>query len=66
MGVQPTVDNLEYIVLSVHVAALELSTWWGRVLFTTRPEIAVRAPCLHTVVRVPLFQGTDRYVPTTF
>jgi hypothetical protein len=51
MGSGPTVDILEYIVLSGHVAALELSTWWGRVLFTTRLEIVARAPCLHTVVR---------------
>jgi hypothetical protein len=50
-GSGPTVYILEYIVLSGHVAALELSTWWGRVLFTTRLEIATRAPCLHTVVR---------------
>jgi hypothetical protein len=50
-GSGPSVDILEYIVLSGHVAALELSTWWGRVLFTTRLEIAARAPCLHTVVR---------------
>ena len=50
-GSGPSLDILEYIVLSGHVAALELSTWWGRVLFTTRLEIATRAPCLHTVVR---------------
>jgi hypothetical protein len=42
---------LEYIVLSGHVAALDLSTWWGRLLFTMRLEIAARALCLHTVVR---------------
>jgi hypothetical protein len=35
-GVGPTVDTLEYIVFSGHVAASEPSTWWGRVLFTTR------------------------------
>jgi hypothetical protein len=34
-GSGPTVDTLEYIVFSGHVAALEPSTWWGRVLFTT-------------------------------
>jgi hypothetical protein len=28
-GSGPSVDILEYIVLSSHVAALELSTWWG-------------------------------------
>jgi hypothetical protein len=42
-------------VFSGHAATREPSTWWGRVLFTTRLEIAVWAPCLHTVVRVPLF-----------
>jgi hypothetical protein len=47
----PTVDILEYIVLSGHVATPEPSTWWGWVLFTTRLEIAAWAPCLHTVVR---------------
>jgi hypothetical protein len=47
----PTVDTLEYIVFSGHVAAPEPSTWWGRVLFTTRLEIATWAPCLHAVVR---------------
>jgi hypothetical protein len=58
MGVQhlpwwsgPTVDSLGYIVFSGHVAALESSTWWGRVLFTTQLEIVAWAPCLHTVVR---------------
>jgi hypothetical protein len=35
-GSGPTVDTLEYIVFSGHVAAPEPSTWWGRVLFTTR------------------------------
>jgi hypothetical protein len=46
-----TVDNLEYIIFSGHVAAPETSTWWGRVLFTTRLEIAAWVPHLHTVVR---------------
>jgi hypothetical protein len=50
-GSGPTVDILEYIVFSGHVATREPSTWWGRVLFTTRLEIAAWAPCLHTVVR---------------
>jgi hypothetical protein len=50
-GSGPTVDTLEDIVFSGHVAALEPSTWWGRALFTTRLEIAARAPRLHTVVR---------------
>jgi hypothetical protein len=50
-GSRPTVDTMEDIVFSGHVATLESSTWWGRVLFTTRLEIAARAPRLHTVVR---------------
>jgi hypothetical protein len=52
-----TVDILEYIILSSHVATPELSTWWGRVLFTTRPEIVAWAPRLHTVVRGTLVSG---------
>jgi hypothetical protein len=51
MGSGPTIDILEYIIFSGHVAAPKPSTWWGRVLFTTRLEIAVWAPCLLTVVR---------------
>jgi hypothetical protein len=50
-----TVDTLEHIVFSGHVVVLELSTWWDRVLFTTRLEIAARAPCLHTVGTVPSY-----------
>jgi hypothetical protein len=50
-GSRPTVDTLEYIVFSGHVATPEPSTWWERVLFTTRLEIVAWAPCLHTVVR---------------
>jgi hypothetical protein len=44
-------DTLEYIFFSDRMAAPEPSTWWGRVLFTTRLEIATWTPCLHTVVR---------------
>jgi hypothetical protein len=50
-GSEPIIDTLEDIVFSGHVAALEPSTWWGRVLFTTRLEIAARAPRLHNIVR---------------
>jgi hypothetical protein len=50
-GSGSTVDIPEYIVSSGHVATPEPSTWWGRVLFTTRLEIAAWAPCLHIVVR---------------
>jgi hypothetical protein len=39
-GSGPTTDTLEYIVFSGLVAVPEPSTWWGRVLFTTRLEIA--------------------------
>jgi hypothetical protein len=63
MGSGPTIDILEYIVLSGHVAALELSTWWGRVLFTTRLEIATRAPRLHTVVRGTPVSGYRQWPP---
>jgi hypothetical protein len=50
-GSGPTIDTLECIIFSGHVAAPEPSTWWGRVLFTTRLEIAALAPCLLTVLR---------------
>jgi hypothetical protein len=60
-GSRPTVDTLEDIVFPGHVAAPEPSTWWDRVLFTTRLEISVWAPRLHVVVRDTLFQGTDSH-----
>jgi hypothetical protein len=47
----PTDCILGYIIFSGHVAPLEPSTWWGRVLFTARLETVARAPCFHTVVR---------------
>jgi hypothetical protein len=47
----PTDCVLGYIIFSGHVVPVEPSTWWSRVLFTTRLEIAARAPCLHTIVR---------------
>jgi hypothetical protein len=62
-GSGPSADILEYIVLSGHVAALELSTWWGRLLFTTRLEIAARAPCLHTIVRGTHNSGYRQWPP---
>jgi hypothetical protein len=61
-GSGPTVDALEYIVFSSHVAAPEPSTWWGRVLFTTRLEIATRVPRLHTVVRGTPVSGYRQYL----
>jgi hypothetical protein len=62
-GSGPTVDTLEYIIFSGHVAALEPSTWWGRVLFTTRLEIAAWAPCLHAVVRGTPVSGYRQWPP---
>jgi hypothetical protein len=44
-GSGPTVDTLEYIVFSGHVAAPEPSTWWDWVLFTMRLEIAASSYC---------------------
>jgi hypothetical protein len=62
-GSGPTVYTLEDIVFSGHVAALELSTWWGRVLFTTRLEIAAWAPRIHTVVRGTPVSGYRQWPP---
>jgi hypothetical protein len=49
-GSRPTVDIQGYIVFFGHVAALQLSTWWGQVPFATRLKIAAWTPHLHTVV----------------
>jgi hypothetical protein len=57
----PTDCILRYIIFSGHVAPLEPSTWWGRVLFTARLEIATRAPRLHTVVRGTPDSGYRQY-----
>jgi hypothetical protein len=62
-GSGPTVDNLEDNVFSGHVAALEPSTWWGRVLFTTQLEIAAWTPHLHTVVRGTPVSGYRQWPP---
>jgi hypothetical protein len=62
-GSRPTVDTLEDIVFSGHVAALEPSMWWGRSLFTTRLEIAVWVSCLHTVVRGTPISGYQQWPP---
>jgi hypothetical protein len=59
----PTDCTLGYILFSGHVAPLEPSTWWGRVLFTARLEIAARAPCLHTVVRGTTDSGYRQWPP---
>jgi hypothetical protein len=58
-----TVDTLEYIIFSSHVVALELSTWWGRVMFTTRLDIVAWAPRLHTVVRGTPVSGYRQWSP---
>jgi hypothetical protein len=60
-GSGSTVYTLEDFVFSGHVATRESSTWWGRVLFTTRLEIAKWAPCLHTVVRGTPVSGYRQY-----
>jgi hypothetical protein len=52
-----TVDTLEYIIFSGHVAVPEPSTWWGRAQFTTRLEIVAWVSRLHTVVRGTLVLG---------
>jgi hypothetical protein len=62
-GFGPNVDTVECIVFSGHVAAPELSTWWGRSLFTTRLEIATWVSRLHTVVRVTPVSGYRQWPP---
>jgi hypothetical protein len=62
-GSGPTVDTLEYIIFSGHMAALELSTWWGRSLFTMRLEIVAWVPRLHTVVRGTPVSGYRQWPP---
>jgi hypothetical protein len=61
----PTDCILGHTIFSGHVALLEPSMWWGRVLFTAWLEIAARAPCLHTVVRGTPDSGY-RQAPTCF
>jgi hypothetical protein len=63
-GSGPTIDILEDNVFSGHVAALEPSMWWGQVLFTTRLEIAARAPHLHTVARDTPVSGYRQWPPS--
>jgi hypothetical protein len=62
-GSESSVDTLEYIVFSSHVAAPEPSMWWGRVLFTMRLEIAAWVPRLHTVARGTLVSGYRQWPP---
>ena len=62
-GSEPTIATLEYIVSSGHVVAPEPSTWRGQVLFIVRLEIAVWAPCLHTVVRGTPDSGYRQWPP---
>jgi hypothetical protein len=50
-GSRPTVDTMEYIVSSDHVAASILPTWRDQALFTTWLKAAAWTPRLHTVVR---------------
>jgi hypothetical protein len=62
-GSGPTVDSMEYIVFSGHVAAPKPSTWWGQVRFTTRLEIVALVPHFHTVVRGTLVSGYRQWPP---
>jgi hypothetical protein len=62
-GSGPTVGILEDIVFPGHVATLESSTWWGRVLLTARLEIAMWAPCLFTVVWGTPVSGYRKWPP---
>jgi hypothetical protein len=50
-GSGPTVDTMEYIVSSGHVAAPVLPTWRDQALFTTWLKAAAWTPHLHTIVR---------------
>jgi hypothetical protein len=61
-GSGSTVYTLEDFVFSSHVATREPSMWWGRVLFTTRLEIAEWAPCVHTVVRGTPISGYRQWI----
>jgi hypothetical protein len=56
-GSRPTVATLEYVVSSSHMAAPELPTWWGHVLFAARLKIAAWTQHLHTVVTGTPFPG---------
>jgi hypothetical protein len=60
-GSGPTVDTMEYIVSSGHVAAPVLSTWRNQALFTSWLKAVAWTPRLHTVVR-----GTTMLIKTTF
>jgi hypothetical protein len=62
-GSGSTIYTLEDFVFSGHVVTREPSTWWGRVLFTTRLEIATWAPCLHIVVRGTPVSGYRQWPP---
>jgi hypothetical protein len=62
-GSRPIVDTLECIIFFGHVAAPEPSTWWGRVLFTMRLEIAAWAPCLLIVIRGTPISGYRQWPP---
>jgi hypothetical protein len=59
----PTNCILGHIIFSGHVAPLEPSKWWGRVLFIARLEIAARALCLHTIVRGTPNSGYRQWPP---
>jgi hypothetical protein len=62
-GPGPTVDTIEYIVSSGHVAAPVPPMWRGQALFATWLEPAAWTPRLHTVVRGTPDSGYRQWPP---
>jgi hypothetical protein len=60
-GSGSTNDIMVYVTFSGHVAAPELSMWWGWAPFITRLDIDARVPRLHTVVRGTPVPGYRQY-----
>jgi hypothetical protein len=61
-GPRPTVDTMEYIVSSSHVAAPVPTTWRGHALFATWLEAATWTSHLHTVLRGTFDSGYRQYI----
>jgi hypothetical protein len=62
-GAGPTVDTMEYIVSSGHVAAPVPPMWRGQPLFATWLEAAAWTPRFHTVVRGTPDSGYRQWPP---
>jgi hypothetical protein len=62
-GSGPTVDTMEYIVSSGHVAAPVLPTWRDQALFITWLKAAAWTPRFHTVVRGTPDSGYRQWPP---